>query len=108
MRSAHEIAFAGLAALHAAHPVICLVSRCERLFHLTDRWPPHAREGFTAYGTGGTIDPVATASPKAAVMAHTIWGSAPRNDCNRSRNGAPRGGSSGTSVRVVVLALVAC
>jgi simple sugar transport system substrate-binding protein len=40
-------------------------------------------------------------------MAHTIWGSAPRNDCNRSRNSAPRGGSAGLSVRVVVLALIA-
>src|SRR5579871_5089883 len=75
---------------------------------MTDRWPAHARQGFTAYGTGGTIDPVATASPKVAVMAHTIWGGAPGNDCNCSRNGAPRGGSSGTSVRVVILALIAC
>ena len=41
-------------------------------------------------------------------MAHTIWGGAPRNDCDCSRNGAPRGGSSGTSARVVVLTLVAC
>src|SRR5438270_4282331 len=104
-----KIAFAGLAAaLHAAHPVSCLVSRCERLFHMTDRWPAHARQGFTAYGTGGTIYHVATASPEAAVMAHTIWGSAPRNNCNCSRNGAPRGGSPGLWATAVVLALIAC
>ena len=41
-------------------------------------------------------------------MAHTSWGSAPRNDCNCSRCGAPRGGSSGVLARVVVLALFAC
>ena len=41
-------------------------------------------------------------------MTHTVWGSAPGDDRNCSRDAAPHGGSGGLPWRVAVLALVVC
>ena len=41
-------------------------------------------------------------------MTHTVWGSAPGDDRNCSRNAVPHGGSGGLPWRVAILALVVC